>query len=178
MESEGECSVVSYENDDGSAHFMKSTARSGALHVLLMVLLLACVATGCLMVKDSPAPGCRKYVGVAPLGGCNGKSAILDLVVEPEPDGILIEVNNCNGGILEVTNDCEDAFIIGGITIDASERHVGLDVVGEEGGGHVLTRSGSNFSDYVPEIDERIELMGTLREQEVRVSYIKTAMLC
>ncbi|MCK5213671.1 MAG: hypothetical protein KAQ74_07045 [Dehalococcoidia bacterium] len=169
---------MSHENNDGSAHFMKAAARNGALQVLLMVLLLACVATGCLMVKDSPAPGCRKYVGVAPLGGCNGKSAILDLVVEPELDGILIEVNNCNGGIIEITNDSGNTLIIGGIRIDSSEHHVGLDVVGEENGSYVLQRTCSNFSEYVPEEDEKIEVVGKLGQQELRVSYVKTAMLC
>ena len=147
---------------------MKSFSLRKPAPILLLVLLLGCVASGCVLVKDSPAPGCRTYIGVPPLGGCCGKSAILELVVEPELDGILIEVNNCNGGILEITNDSEEAFVLGGVKIDAQEHSVSLGVVGAEDGSYVLQRTYSNFSDYVPEIDERIELVGTLGEQKLR----------
>ncbi len=146
--------------------------------ILSVLLLLACAASGCVLVKDSPAPGCREYWGLAPLGGCFGKSVIMDLKVEPELDDLVIEVNNCNGGILEVTNGCDEPFLLGGVEIEALEHCVGLDVAGKEDGRYLLTRTGSNFSDYVPEEDEMIQLTGTLGEQELRISYVKTGRLC
>ena len=152
-------------------------ARKLAL-ILPVLLSLACAASGCVLVKDSPAPGCREYWGLAPVGGCFGKSVITDLKVEPEVDCLSIEVNNCNGGILEISNDCDESFILGGVVIEPSEHCVGLDVVAQQDGTHGLTRTDSNFSDYVPEEDEQIELVGILGEQEVRVSYVKSGRLC
>ena len=145
---------------------------------LLVLLLLVCAASGCVLVKDSPAPGCREYWGLAPMGGCFGKSVITDLKVEPELDDLVIEENNCNGGILEVTNGYDEPFLLGGVVIDALEHRVGLDVVGKEDGRYLLTRTNSNFSEYVPEEDEMIQLTGALGEQELRVSYVKTGRLC
>jgi hypothetical protein len=112
------------------------------------------------------------------MGGCFGKSVITDLKVEPELDDLVIEVNNCNGGILEVTNGYDESFLLGGVEIDALEHCVGLDVLGEVDGRYLLKRTDSNFSDYVPEEDEMIQLTGTLGEQELRISYVKTGRLC
>jgi hypothetical protein len=116
--------------------------------------------------------------GCSPIGGCFGKSVITDLKVEPAIDCLTIEVNNCNGGILEVTNNCDETFVLGGVEITPQEYNVGLDVLGKEDGLWVLTKTGSNFSDYIPQEDELIELVGTLGDQEVRVSYTKTKKLC
>ncbi len=148
-----------------------------ALLLFILLLLLASLA-GCVCTKDSPAPGCREYWGIPPRGGCWGKSAIIDLKVEPAIDCLKIEVNNCNGGILEVSNSCDEPFALGGVEIEPSEYSVGLDVLRKEDGLYLLTRTNSNFSDYIPEEDELIELVGTLGGQEIRVSYIKTKELC
>ena len=157
---------------------MKLAEMKNPLATISALLLLLSVAAGC-VVKHSPAPGCDKYLfGCAPMGGCFGKSVITDLKVEPAVDGLAIEVNNCNGGILEVSNACDEPFVLGGVEIGPSERNVGLDVLGKEDGRYLLTYTGSNFSDYIPEEDELIELVGTLGSQEVRVSYIKTKKLC
>jgi len=153
------------------------TVRRRALPLLVLPLLVF-AASGCVLVKDSPAPGCREYWGLAPIGGCFGKSVITDLKVEPELDDLVIEVNNCNGGILEITNGYDEPFLLGGVEIDALEHCVSLDVAGKEGGRYLLTRTGSNFSEYVPEEDELIELVGTVGEQELRISYVKTGRLC
>ena len=143
----------------------------------LSLLLLLGTAAGC-VVKDSPAPGCVKYWPFAPMGGCFGKSIIKDLKVEPPIDCLAIEVNNCNGGILGVSNSCSETFVLGGVEIGPSEYNVGLDVLDQEDGRYLLTRTASNFSDYIPEEDELIELVGTLGEQKIRVSYTKTKKLC
>jgi len=42
----------------------------------------------------------------------------------------------------------------------------------------LLTATYSNFSDYFPQENEEIELVGILGDQEERVSFIKTNKLC
>jgi hypothetical protein len=143
--------------------------------VTTTILLLALLLSACI-VKDSPAPGCIEYLGAPPVGGCFGKTAILDLRVEPAETCLDITVNNCNGGVLEIHNGCDEAFILGGVTISPSDR-ANLDVV-PEGTGHALVEVSSNFSTYVPEVDERVELVGTLGDQQVQVSFSKTRQLC
>lgn len=112
------------------------------------------------------------------MGGCLGKSIIKDLKVEPAIDCLTIEVNNCNGGVLEVTNSCDETFVLGGVEITPQEYNVSLDVLGKEGGLWVLTRTASNSSVYIPEEDELIEPVGTLGDQRITVSYTKTKELC
>jgi hypothetical protein len=146
--------------------------RYARLAVALFVLLLS----GCIVVKDSPAPGCIEYIGFPVAGGCFGRTAILDLSVEPEEECLDITVNNCNGGILEIHNGCNEVFVLGGATIAPGDR-VGLDVV-REGSAHSLVEVSSNFSEYVTEVDERVELLGTLGDREVGVAFTKTGPLC
>jgi len=148
------------------------------LLTLSVLLLLLSTAVGCIVRKDSPAPGCVKYWGLAPMGGCFGKTVIMDLEVEPSIDCLTIKVNNCNGGILEVSNLCNESFVLGGIEIKSQDRNVGLDVLGKEDGRYLLTVTYSNFSDYIPQENEEIELVGSLGDQEERVSFIKTKKLC
>ena len=143
-----------------------------------VLLLLLGTAVACGIKKDSPAPGCIEYWGLAPMGGCFGKSVIMDLKVEPAIDCLTIEVNNCNGGILEVSNLCNEPLFLGGVEIKPSERNVGLDVLGQEDGRYTLTYTASNFSDYIPQEDEAIEVLGSLGDQTVRVSFTKTKELC
>ena len=141
---------------------------------MLTVLLL--LLSGCLVVSDSPAPGCIEYVGFPASGGCFGTTAILDLEVNPEENCLDITVNNCNGGILEVYNECSEPFVLGGVTI-APGDNVGLDVV-QTGSRHTLVEVYSNFSDYAPQVDERVQLTGTLGNREIQVAFTKTAPLC
>jgi hypothetical protein len=140
--------------------------------VLLIVLLLS----GCMVVKDSPAPGCVERVGIGMMGGCFGKTAILDLTVEPEHECLEITVNNCNGGVLEVQNNCVDGLVLGQVKVPPSGS-VSLDVV-EENGTHSLIETYSNFSEHVPATDQSIEIAGTLGSQEIKIAFTKTAELC
>jgi hypothetical protein len=129
--------------------------------------------------KHSPAPGCIEYEGPAPLGGCFGKTAILDLRVDPKINCLTISVNNCNGGVLETANSCSEALILGGVEIVPSEGYVALDIAGKQGGGlHVLKRSSGNISEYVPQQDEKVEISGTLGKRAIKVSFTKTKKLC
>jgi len=75
-----------------------------------------------------------------------------------------------------VRNGCSEPLVPGGVEIAPSD-YVGLDVA-EEGGEHLLIEVSSNFSEYVPEADEMIEVGGTLGGQEIRLTFTKTAPLC
>lgn len=156
---------------------MKQAMIKKPLLILPFLLLLLSFTVGCVVVEDSPAPGCVKYWGIPPIGGCFGKSAIINLTVEPTIDCLQIEVNNCNGGVLEVTNHCNETFVLGEVEIEPQE-HAVLDVLGEEDGHYLLTNIDSNFSNYIPQENETIELVGTLGDQKVQVQYIKTKELC
>jgi hypothetical protein len=139
--------------------------------------LLAVAAVGCLVKKDSPAPGCIEYWGPAPMGGCFGKTAIVDLTVEPQTECLEIAVNNCNGGILELSNSCAEMLILDRITVHPGESNVGLDL-DRQNGEYVLNSTDSNFSEYVPSEDEFVEIRGLLGAQEVKISFVKTKKLC
>jgi len=144
---------------------------------LVWILPMTVLAVGCMVKKDSPAPGCIEYWGPSPMGGCFGTTAILDLEVEPQLECLEVTVNNCNGGVLEVSNSCSEVLTLGQIAIQPGQRHVGLDV-GRQDGQHVLITVDSNFSQYIPEQDERVEIAGMLGRREVRISFVKTRALC
>lgn len=67
------------------------------------------------------------------IGGCHGKTAIVDLTVTTESDCLSISANNCNGGILEVNNSCVETLPLDGVEIDNASI-VGLDIFKGEGG--------------------------------------------
>ena len=111
------------------------------------------------------------------MGGCFGETAILDLEVEPQIECLEIAVNNCNGGVLEVSNSCAEMLVLDQITVHPGELHVGLDL-DRQNGVYVLKSSDSNFSQYVPAEDEFVEIRGLLGAQEVKISFVKTKELC
>lgn len=143
----------------------------------IIVVLLALLLSGCIVTKDSPAPGCVKSIGLPMSGGCSGKTVILDLTIEPENDCLVITANNCNGGVLEVDNSCHETLVLGGVAIPSS-AHGSLDVVEEENGTYSLREVSSNFSNYIPEEGKSIAVTGLLGSQEVKVAFAKTAQLC
>jgi hypothetical protein len=111
-------------------------------------------------------------------GGCLGKSAILDLKVDPNIDSIIFQINNCNGGVLEVRNSSDQLLILGGVEIQASD-YVSLDVLERQSNGfYSLEEINSNFSQYVPEKDEVIKVLGFLGQEQFTVTYTKTQKLC
>jgi hypothetical protein len=141
--------------------------------IVALILLLG----GCIVTQDSPAPGCVKSIGLPVAGGCFGKTAILDLQVEPAPECLALTANNCNGGVIEVRNTCTEILRLGGVEILPSDT-ASLDVTVDAGGTHALIRVNSNFSDHVPDKDERISFNGTLGTQAIAVTLTKTAQLC
>ncbi len=147
------------------------------LGLLAGAFLTTALIGGCMVKKDSPAPACIEYWGPSPMGGCFGTTVILDLEVEPQLECLEIVVNNCNGGILEISNSCAETLVLGQIAIHPGDRNLGLDVA-KQNGEHVLVSADSNFSQYVPEADVLVEIEGTLGEREVRISFVKTKALC
>ncbi len=153
------------------------TTSVRAVRLLIPVLLVSVLLAGCLVKKDSPAPGCVEYWGLAPMGGCFGKTAIVDLRVEPEMECLQVSVNNCNGGILEVSNSCAEILFLSRITIHPGENNVGLDL-GRENDEYFLQRADSNFSQYIPAEGEAVEILGMMGAVEVRITFNKTSELC
>ena len=111
------------------------------------------------------------------MGGCFGTTAILDLKVEPEIDCLEITINNCNGGILEISNTCAEILFLRQITVHPGEQHVGLDL-DKQDGEYVLVPSADNLSDYLPVEDELVTVQGMLGGQELKISFVKTKELC
>ena len=152
-------------------------SKSATSTMPIIGVLLALLLSGCIVTKDSPAPGCVRSIGLPMSGGCFGKTVILDLTVEPENECLVITVNNCNGGVLEVDNSCHETLVLDGVEIPSSD-HVSLDVIEEESGTYSLSEVSSNFSTYIPEEDKSITITGLLGNQEVKVAFTKTAQLC
>ena len=143
-----------------------------------LFLLLLVIVSSCGVKKDSAAPGCIEYRGFAGMGGCQGKTAILDLSLEPASDCLQITVNNCNGGVLEVDNECAAPFLIAGAEIPAGEHNVSLDLAIDPAGDEQLVPIASNFSDYAPDEDRPVSMQGTMGDQVFTLSFTKTAPLC
>lgn len=146
--------------------------------VIAALLLIMVNTTGCILTDDSPAPGCKKYWGLAPTGGCFGKSIIKELKIEPSLDCVTIEANNCNGGVLNIRNRCKQALVLGNVEVSPSE-YVIFDIESRQAdGSYTFVAINSNFSKYIPEQDEVISVNGKLGDQDIKISYIKTSKLC
>lgn len=130
---------------------------------------------GC-VVKDSPAPGCIQTIGFPSMGGCFGKTAIVDLQVVSAPDCVQVKINNCNGGVLDVRNDCADPVRLGSVEIQPADSVI-LDMV-ETGEALELIEISSNFSQYKPGSNRKIEFEGLVGEQMFRLTFTKTGPLC
>jgi hypothetical protein len=142
----------------------------------VVTILLAFLLSSCLVVGDSPAPGCVESVGLPIAGGCFGKTVILDLTMTPEPACLSITVNNCNGGVLEVDNACQETLMLAGVEIPPS-HNVSLDIV-KENGKYTLYEVPGNFSSYVPEANTGLTITGKLGNRDVTITFTKTAPLC
>ena len=142
----------------------------------VIVVMIIGLSTGCLRVKDSPAPGCVKYLGLAPIGGCSGKTIITDVEITPTIACLTIEPNNCNGGVLDVVNQCDETLKLGDVEIPPGD-HTILDLV-RDGDSVRLVPAASNFSGYTPEDKQTYKFSGSLGAEEITLSFTKTAPLC
>ena len=144
--------------------------------VIILLVAVVLVSLSCIVSQDSPAPGCVERIGCAPMGGCFGKTVIQDLEVTG-PDCLLVEANNCNGGVLEITNACLEPFMVGNEEVPSAES-ASFDLRQSSDGDIELIEISSNFSDFIPESNQFIELSGKLGEISVEISFVKTALLC
>lgn len=144
----------------------------------VLLFLSALALAGCLRIKDSPAPGCVKTIGFRPMGGCFGRTAIVDLSVEPEVACLTVSANNCNGGVLTVANGCDEPLDLAGDAVQiAPGDRSNFDVLDIDGVPQLVPVS-SNFSEYVPSEDRKVEACGTLGATEIIIRFTKTAPLC
>lgn len=123
------------------------------------------------------APGCIKTNKLI-FGGCFGKTLIFDLNVNPRVECLSIDINNCNGGILVISNLCNESFVTGNIEIKPQDKYVGLDVLKDEINKYSLIYSDGNFARYIPKQNEKINIIGVLGNQTIEISFIKTKELC
>ena len=148
---------------------------------LLMLLLVAVLLTsGCIVINDSPAPGCIKYFPeqFRPIGGCFGKSVIMNLSVSPATACLAVDTNNCNGGVLDISNGCPNDLTIDNITVPAGTRYVGVDVEKLADGTYRPVPLEGNVAVYVPEMMEHVTIGGVMGQKPIVVSFIKTGNLC
>ena len=145
------------------------------LATIIGVISNLLILSGCI-VKDSPAPGCIESIGIPSAGGCFGKTAIVDLKVVSAPECVIVEANNCNGGVLEIRNTCSEAIQLEGIEIFPSSS-ISLDMKEVEGS-IVLMETDSNFSQYIFDLDKRIEITGVMGNQRIKLAFTKTKPLC
>lgn len=142
-----------------------------------MIGTMLCILTlsGCIL-RDSPAPGCIESIGLPSAGGCFGKTAIVDLEVVSAPDCVMMDVNNCNGGVLEIRNTCEEIIRLDGIEISPSGS-INLDIIENQGSIEVI-ETDRNISQYIPEVDRRIMIIGVVGNQTIKLAFTKTKPLC
>lgn len=146
--------------------------RAAFLVLALGSLMLA----GCgIPYHISPAPGCSRYIGAPMPGGCFGTTIVTDVDVTPHSECLKLAVNNCNGGVIELRNDCGVPLTLGNVVIPP---YAGLDVARDPQGHWVPVDNGSNFTCEVVDADTRVRLDGTLGDQPVTVTFTKTAPLC
>lgn len=150
--------------------------RKHKLTIGIGVMIVFFSIISCITTRDSPAPGCIQRIGCSPMGGCFGKTIIQDLQLENAPACLQVNINNCNGGVIDVNNTCEDRLTLGGTVIEAGESAT-FDMR-QDGVEFSLIRIASNISEFVPSSDQAIELNGKLGDQRVMISFTKTAPLC
>lgn len=139
-----------------------------ALLALSALLLSAC------LFEQSPAPGCRATFGLG-TGGCQGKSAVINLRAYGA-DCLTLEADNCNGGVINVRNNCKDDFLISSINIKAGSSAI-LDLQ-EENMFVKLAEVDNNFSQYIPKAETTVEMYGTVGANTIRMRFTKTGPLC
>ena len=133
------------------------------------------ILNGC-VIKNSPAPGCVKSIGIPVMGGCFGKTAIVDFKVKSAPDCVVIEVNNCNGGVLDIQNTCSETIQLGGLEILPTDSII-LDVKETDGTLEPMETS-SNFSQFTPEADTSVKIKGIVGNETIELAFTKTKPLC
>lgn len=164
---------------------------------LIGTLCMIIFFSGCIEGCDNPAPGCCPSFGAT---GCFGKSVILNsegkqkfyLYPSPKINCLDIEVNNCNGGVLEVSNKCEEKIYFEDYEIPSCFKNVtlkngtivqncypvGIEIIRDKEGNLDIIKSSSNAAEYNPSKNDTIVLDISWGQNKSTLTFIKTAMLC
>ncbi len=148
------------------------------MRALYVILAFALLCSGCIVVSDSPAPGCRKYFAMAPTGGCDGKAIIKSLSVESQAECLGFQVNNCNGGIVTLTNDCDENISFAGMRINSTDKRANFELSRGKDGSVSAVHAKGNFATYYPDEEELLSAEGKVGNRRFNVSYVKTEYLC
>ncbi len=137
--------------------------------VILLVLFL--LVRG--FILGLMVPGCGLNFGY---GGCSGKAMIKDLKIEPETSCLTLRINNCNGGIIEIENSCEESVNVGDVKI--RERYDAIELSRDTNNSVKVSTSDGNYAQYYPEEDDLLNIEGSIGEKKFTISYTKTKLLC
>jgi len=148
--------------------------KRNSLIFLISIWLLAQPAACISPETESPAPGCRQSFG---MGGCNGKTIIKDVTFEPRIDCLVISGDNCNGGILDVHNDCDEDLTINDHVVPAG-KFTSFDVIKDAEGQYDLVVIDHNISIFIPEQDMPLTFEANLGEQQIDIHFVKSAPYC
>ena len=150
--------------------------------VIVLILLIGCekpakpADTGFSQsqaeVKET-APGCSLGAGIA---GCTGKSIITNLIIDPDVGCVKIKPNNCNGGVLEIENSCDSAFLIGGFDMPAKSTAT-VELI-KENGAYRAKEARGNLASYFPQTNEDAGFTAQSGSKKIKIALVKTAKLC
>jgi hypothetical protein len=152
------------------------------IYQISLILLLIIVIAGC--VSFSEAPGCNNSPFI---GGCFGTHLIKNLTVEPEISCLKIESNNCNNGVIEILNYCEENVTIAGIKMEEKRINeygtvipsdLTIDPIRKPSGEIIVNNTLGNYGNYEPTFDDFITINGTVGNTSIKISYVKTKSLC
>ncbi|MBN1940924.1 MAG: hypothetical protein JW772_01955 [Candidatus Diapherotrites archaeon] len=111
--------------------------------------------------------------------GCAGKHSITNLKVEPSSPCLETYVNNCNGGVLTLTNHCGEVVMIGDFEVlprDETEegkyRSYSIELVRDETGAVRVEKTKGNYAAYLPDYDF-LEIDGFIGDKKITLSYVK-----
>ena len=142
----------------------------------IAVAMLLTISSHSWAAADLP-PGCTKQIGP---GGCQGKSRIESIVITPSRPCLRFFANNCNGGVVEVQNDCIYPLELGAMKIDvkANPPRNSIELFRDAQGSVKAKYSSGNYASYSPSKDDSLSMNGKLGQMTIRIQYVKTKPLC
>lgn len=109
-------------------------------------------------------------------GGCFGKTSITNVKLSKNIDCLIIKVNNCNGGIFEVTNNCKTDVFIGETKFpyDATTKgNFSFDITRDDDTKFSAVTSHGNFAIYKPDFADQIQINIKVGNEESTLSFTK-----
>ena len=105
--------------------------------------------------------------------GCFGENEILDLNINPKFACLSIRANNCNDGVLEITNNCDQKVKIG--DLDIPKGDFSFELLKDEVGNVYINYTRGNYATYNPKNNETLSINGFVGESQFHLSYLKTS---